>query len=88
MYGLANLADIWLFNRLKTATNGKHLWLRNNVATIVCNGGENFLFILLAFLGIYTFGECLVIALSTTIIEIVVAVCDTPFLYLAKRWRS
>lgn len=88
MYGLANLADIWLFNRLKEATNGKHLWLRNNVATIVCNGGENFLFILLAFLGIYTFGECLVIALSTTIIEIVVAVCDTPFLYLAKRWRS
>lgn len=85
MYALANLADIWLFNRLKKATKGKHLWLRNNVATIVCNGGENFLFIVFAFLGIYSFGECMLIALSSTIIEVVVAICDTPFLYWAKR---
>lgn len=86
MYALANLADIWLFNRIKKATNGKHLWLRNNVSTMLCNGGENFLFILLAFLGIYSFGECMVLALGTTIIEVIVAALDTPFLYLAKKW--
>lgn len=85
MYALANLADIWLYNRIKSATGEKKMWVRNNVATIVCNGGENFLFILLAFLGLYSFNECMVIAASTTVIEIVVALLDTPFLYLAKK---
>lgn len=85
MYAVANLADIWLFNAIKKATHGKHTWLRNNVATIACNGAENFLFITLAFLGVYSFGECMVIAASTTLIEAIVAVCDTPFLYWAKR---
>lgn len=85
MYAVANLADIWLFNAIKKATRGKHTWLRNNVATIICNGGENFAFILLAFLGVYSFGECIAIAASTTLIEAVVALCDTPFLYIAKR---
>ena len=85
MYALANLADIWLFNRIKKATKGKHLWLRNNVSTMVCNGGENFLFILLAFVGIYSFRECMMIAIGTTVVEVIVAALDTPFLYLAKK---
>ena len=85
MYGVANMCDVWLYYKLKKATGGKYMWMRNNVSTILCNGGENFLFVLFAFLGIYSFGECITIALTTTIIEAVVAVCDTPFLYWAKK---
>ena len=85
MYAVANLADVYLFTKIKEATKGRHLWLRNNVATIVCNCGENFLFIIFAFLGIYSFSQCVEIALATSAIEAVVAAADTPFLYLAKR---
>lgn len=84
MYLVANLGDIYLFNKLKVKAKGKRLWLRNNVATILCNCAENFGFIFLAFVGIYDGQTILTIALSTSIIEAIVAVCDTPFLYLAK----
>ena len=88
MYYIANMADIYVFSRIKTATEGRMLWLRNNVATILCNCLENFGFIGLAFAGIYDFGTIMTIAISTSIIEAIVAVCDTPFLYLARKWEN
>lgn len=87
MYFIANIADIYIFNKIKEKMNGKQLWLRNNVATILCNCLENFGFIGLAFWGIYDFQTIMTIAISTSIIEALVAILDTPFLYLARKWR-
>lgn len=83
MYFIANMADVALFAKMKQKSNGKRLWLRNNVATILCNCLENFGFIFLAFVGIYDMQTILTIAVSTSIIEALVAICDTPFLYIA-----
>ena len=88
MYFIANMADVYIFNRLKDKMNGKRLWLRNNVATILCNCLENFGFIGLAFAGIYDAPTIFTIALSTSIIELLVALLDTPFLYIAKRVKD
>lgn len=85
MYYVANMADIYIFNKIKKKTHDKKLWLRNNISTILCNCLENFGFIGLAFAGIYDFQTIMTIALSTSIVEAIVALCDTPFLYLAKR---
>lgn len=85
MYFVSNMADIYLFNLMKAKTNGRFLWLRNNVSTILCNCLENFGFIFFAFVGIYDIPTILIIAVSTSIIEMAVAVLDTPFLYLSKR---
>lgn len=85
MYYIANMADIYVFGKIKQKTDGRMLWLRNNVATILCNCLENFGFIGLAFAGIYDFQTIMTIALSTSVIEALVAVCDTPFLYVAKK---
>lgn len=84
MYFVSNLADVYLFNRIKDKMNGRALWLRNNVSTIVCNCLENFGFIGLAFWGIYDARTILTIAISTSIVEMVVAILDTPFLYIAR----
>ena len=84
MYFIANMADVLLFNKLKDKMQGKMLWLRNNVSTVLCNCLENFGFIFLAFVGIYDIKTIITIAVSTSIIEFVVALLDTPFLYLAK----
>lgn len=81
MYFIANMADVALFSKMKE--HGGKLWLRNNVATILCNCLENFGFIGLAFAGIYDLQTILIIALSTSAVEAIVALCDTPFLYLA-----
>lgn len=84
MYFVSNMADVYLFNKIKAKMNGKALWLRNNVSTIICNCLENFGFIALAFWGIYDGITILTIAASTSIIELIVALLDTPFLYLAR----
>ena len=82
------MLDVILFDKLKEKTKGKFLWFRNNFATIICNCLENFFFIGLAFYGIYDMTTILIIAGSTSVIEIIAAICDTPFLYLAKRIKD
>ena len=88
MYYVANMADIYVFNKLKARTAGKALWLRNNISTILCNCLENFWFIGIAFAGIDDIQTILTISVSTSIIEAIVAVCDTPFLYVARRIKG
>lgn len=85
MYFLANITDVFLYDKLKKLTGGRYLWLRNNVATIFCNCIENFFFMGLAFFGIYDLYTIFIMALSTSVIEALVGVCDTPFLYLATK---
>jgi uncharacterized integral membrane protein (TIGR00697 family) len=84
MFYISNMLDIHLYNRLKEKYPNK-LWLRNNLSTITCNCLENYFFNTLAFIGIFPMSVIFSIATTTTIIEIVIALCDTPFLYLSKK---
>lgn len=84
LFFISNNLDIFIFNKLAEKYPNK-LWLRNNVATIIANCGENYFFVFLAFLGIYDMTTIISIATTQTIIEIIIALCDTPFLYLSKR---
>lgn len=85
MFALSNFVDIRLYEYLRKKTNGKKMWFRNNVCTIISNGCENFLFYLIAFGGTMPLSLIVSIALSATIIEILIAICDTPFLYISKK---
>lgn len=84
MFFISNMLDIHLYNRLKELYP-KKLWLRNNLSTILCNCIENYFFNTLAFIGIFPMSVIISIATTTTVIEIVIALCDTPFLYLSKK---
>ena len=85
MFALSNFIDIRLYEYLRIKSDNKKMWLRNNVCTIICNGGENFLFYIIAFAGVMPMSEIIAIAISATIIEVIIALCDTPFLYLSKK---
>ena len=84
MFFISNILDINLYNKLKEKYPNK-LWLRNNISTILCNCIENYFFNFLAFIGVFPISTIISIATTTTIIEIVIALCDTPFLYLSKK---
>lgn len=86
MYFIANVADVYLFEKIRSKSD--KLWVRNNISTIICNCLENFGFVFLAFIGIYEVKDILVIALSTSAIEIFIALCDTPFLYIARKIKE
>lgn len=86
MFFIANMLDIYIYNKLKEKYP-KKLWFRNNASTIMCNCVENYFFNFFAFVGIFSLGTILSIATTTTIFEIIIALCDTPFLYLSKRLK-
>lgn len=88
LFALSNFIDIRLYEYLRKKSDGKRMWLRNNVCTILTNGGENFIFYLVAFGGIMSLETIFFIGLSATIIETFVALCDTPFLYISKKIKS
>lgn len=83
LFFISNKLDIYLFDKLRKKYPNK-LWLRNNVSTILSNCLENYLFALFAFIGIFDIKTVLEIATTGSIIEVVVALLDTPFLYLSK----
>lgn len=85
LFAISNLVDIRLYEYLRKKSNGKKMWLRNNLCTIISNGGENFLFYIIAFGGLMAFGDIISFAISATIIEVIIALCDTPFLYISKK---
>lgn len=87
MFFISNWCDVLLFAKIRELTGGKYLWLRNNVATILCNCLENFLFYILAFYPMFSMGQIVSMGLATCLLEIIIGVCDTPFLYLAKKLK-
>ena len=84
LYFASNMLDIYLFEKIKRKIPGK-LWLRNNVATILSNCLENYIFTFLAFAGIFDLKTMLSIATLASVLEMLIALVDTPFLYLSKK---
>ena len=83
MFIFSNRLDIYLFEKIREKTNGKYLWLRNNIATWISQCLENYLFYIIAFAGIFGMKDILSMTLTCCAIEIITAICDTPFIYLA-----
>lgn len=83
-YLIGQLLDIKIFCVLKRKTNGKHLWLRNNVSTLFSQLIDTFIMngIVLAFglkLGLWT---CLTIIFAEYLYKAIFALLDTPIIYL------
>ncbi len=89
-YLISQYHDIWLYQLLSRLTGKRHLWLRNNASTLISGLIDNTVFSVLAWVVfapepigwqplIFTF------ILGTYVLRMVVAVLDTPFVYLA-RW--
>lgn len=87
-YLVSNLHDIWAFDYWKKKTGGKFLWLRNNASTFVSQLFDTLIFTLIAFWGIYPWNVLWQIMATTYVLKWVVALCDTPFLYLARKWHN
>ncbi len=78
-YAISQTHDVWLFHFIRTATGGKHLWLRNNLSTAVSQLIDSTLFIILAFYGTL---PVLPLIIGQWTAKMAIAMCDTPFVYL------
>ncbi|UCD04538.1 MAG: queuosine precursor transporter [Candidatus Woesearchaeota archaeon] len=85
-YILSQTHDVFAFSLFKKLTKDKYLWLRNNLSTIVSQFIDSVSFTTIAFLGKYPFANILQIVFGVYIMKIIIAICDTPFVYLLVRW--
>jgi queuosine precursor transporter len=84
-YGVSQSHDIWAFHLWKKKwPETKHLWLRNNLSTMVSQLLDSVIFSLIAFYGVFSTGVLLEIMLTTYVLKWIVAALDTPFVYLGK----
>ena len=87
-YAVSQFFDVWLFNRLKMITSGQKLWLRNNISTMISQLIDTLVFCFIAFWGVFSQQIFIEIAITTYLFKWLVAVLDTPFIYLAKKFRG
>jgi len=86
---LSQFHDIWAFEYWKKKTNGKMLWLRNNLSTMVSQFIDTILFMFIAFYHIspkFDAGFIWQLIIPYYILKIILALADTPFVYLGVKW--
>lgn len=83
-YVISQSHDVWAFNFWKTKTAGKYLWLRNNASTLISQLIDSVIFSVIAFWGVFSMPVFWDILITTYIFKLIVAVADTPFMYLAR----
>lgn len=62
----------------------KHLWLRNNAGTMISQFVDTLIFISIAFYGTSSLDILISLIIGQYIVKWIIAVFDTPFLYLVK----
>lgn len=84
-YAVSQYFDVWIYDRLrKIFPADKFLWIRNNGSTVLSQLLDSAVFCSIAFLGQFPMTVWLEIFITTYIIKFVVAMIDTPFMYIAK----
>ena len=81
-YIVAQLVDVRLFHFWKRVTRGKHLWVRNNFSTMLSQGVDSILVILILFVGVLPNGTMIQYMADAWLFKILMAALDTPFMYL------
>ena len=82
-YLLAQLIDIRIYQYWKKLTNGKHLWLRNNLSTIGSQLVDTLaVLLLLCSLDVIPWEIFWMLLINGFLFKMLIALLDTPLLYL------
>ena len=88
-YLISQYFDVWFFNYIKNITYKKFLWLRNNLSTILSSLVDNTVFSLFAWIllnpePLNVYNVIMIYILGTYLLRIIIALLDTPLIYIAK----
>lgn len=82
-YLFAQFIDIQIYHFWKRLTNGKHLWLRNNFSTFSSQFVDTFsVLLLLCSFEVLPWSSFKGLLISGFLFKVMIAILDTPFLYL------
>lgn len=80
-YFIGEYTNSVFLSKLKVITKGKYLWMRTIGSTLVGEGLDSILFVLIAFLGVYSIDVLLNIMLSNYLFKTLIEVVFTPITY-------
>jgi uncharacterized integral membrane protein (TIGR00697 family) len=86
-YLLSQRFDVWVFHRIREATNGRHLWLRNTGSTLLSQLIDTLIYGLVVWWGLVDLITAMQLAGAKYVFKFAIAIIDTPFIYLACRWN-
>jgi hypothetical protein len=87
-YLLSQTFDVWVFHRIREATGGRHLWLRNTGSTLLSQAIDTLIYGLVVWWGLVDLATAMALAGAKYVFKFAIAVIDTPFIYLACRWKA
>lgn len=86
-YLVSQFTDVYIFTYLKKKfPKDGQFWIRNNGSTMISQLSDTLVFTSIAFLGVFPLEEWIQIFITTYLLKFIVAVLDTPFGYIAKRF--
>jgi uncharacterized integral membrane protein (TIGR00697 family) len=86
-YLLSQSFDVWVFHRIRDATDGRHLWLRNTGSTLLSQAIDTVIYGVVVWWGLVDFVTAMQLAGAKYVFKFLIALIDTPFIYWACRWR-
>ena len=85
-YLVSNTLDVYLYQGIrKIIPSDKFLWVRNNASTMTSQLVDTIIFTCIAFLGVFPLKTVIELCITTYVVKLIIALCDTPFLYIAKK---
>ena len=85
-YLFAQLIDVRLFHFWKKLTNGKKLWVRNNFSTILSQGVDTTMVVVVLFAGVENWSTMGGYIADGWLFKIIFAAFDTIIIYLIMFW--
>ncbi|MBP5153453.1 MAG: queuosine precursor transporter [Lachnospiraceae bacterium] len=85
-YLFGEFSNSMLLSRLKVATGGRHLWLRTILSTLVGEGFDSVIFIMISFWGTMDNAVVLQMILFQYLFKVAYEVICTPLTYAAVGW--
>lgn len=86
-YFISQNFDVWIFHYIKEKTQGRHLWLRNNLSTMISQAIDTVIYGVVVWWGVVDFVTAMQLALAKYVFKLIIALTDTPFLYWARTWN-
>jgi uncharacterized integral membrane protein (TIGR00697 family) len=83
---IAQLVDVYSFQKLRRVTGSKKLWLRATGSTLISQFVDSFVVLFVAFYGVFTNAQIVAIGITNYIYKFSVAILLTPLIYLGHYW--
>lgn len=85
-FSISQLIDARLFQILHKKYN--KLWLSNNASTMICQIVDTIIFSIITYYGLVSNNSLFQIIVSMYLFKFIIALCDTPFIYIASKIKN